>query len=369
MTTAQHRAPRASKFQYQAERRTFLNKQRWLRQNIFHHSSFSNLGELIRLKEKQRESISLILPVLNEEATIGRIVSVLRAELMTKDPLLDELIVIDSGSEDRTREIAASQGAKVYLAEQILPDEGVFQGKGENLWKGLFVSQGDIIACIDGDIRNIHPKFVYAIIGPLLTRKDIGFVKAFYERPLVNGDRMSPLEGGRVTQILIKPLLNVFFPELSSIIQPLSGEYAGRRSVFEGIPFSAGYGVEIGLLIDIFQHHGLSSIAQVDLDCRIHRNRDLEALERMSYSILQTFFERAERYGKLEMRSTAPKRYWQTIKKGGELVFKEFEIKKKSRPSLLTVDAYQKKKQRAVRQASSINPVPEISRSVSESGR
>lgn len=320
-----------------------MNAERWIKQNTFHHSSFSDLNELVRLKKRQSARITLITPVLNEEATIGRIVSVLRSELMVKSALLDELIVIDSGSGDRTCEIAESQGAKVYLAEQILPEEGVFRGKGENLWKGLFVSEGDIIACIDGDIRNIHPKFVYGIIGPLLANRNIGFVKAFYERPLVNGNRITPLEGGRVTQILIKPLLNMFFPQLSNIIQPLSGEYAGRREIFESIPFSVGYGVEIGLLIDIFQQHGLSSLAQVDLDCRIHRNRDLEALERMSYNILQAFFDRAERYGKLGMGSEIPSRYWQTIKKGNELIFKEFEIKETSRLPVATLEAYRKR--------------------------
>lgn len=289
-------------------------------------------------------SVSLLIPVLNEEATIGRTVSVLRAELMMRKPLLDELVVIDGGSEDRSLEIAACQGATVYSAEQILPSEKKFAGKGENLWKGLYVSEGDIVACIDGDIRNIHPKFVSALIGPLLVREDTDFVKAFYERPLVDGDRISPLEGGRVTQILIKPLLNFFFPELSNIVQPLSGEYAGRRSVLERMPFSVGYGVEVGLLIDIYQRCGLSSIAQVDLDCRIHRNRDLEALERMSFSILQTFFERAEKYQRLEMLGPVPVRYWQSVSKDGELVFREFEIKKKSRPPLVTIEGYTRKR-------------------------
>ncbi len=320
-----------------------MNLDNWLRENTFHHTEFSDLTELVRMKEEQGLKISLVIPVLNEEATIGKIVSVIRNELMERQPLVDELAVIDSGSEDRSRELAALYGAKVYIAEEILPELGCSTGKGENLWKALYVLEGDIIACMDGDIRNIHPKFVYGVIGPLICNEKIGYVKAFYERPLVDSNRIAPLEGGRITQILIKPLLNMFFPELSSIIQPLSGEYAGRREMLENIPFSIGYGVEIGLLIDVFALYGLPIIAQVDLDCRIHHNQDLEALERMSYGILQTFFERSKKFGKIKMDINLSSQYWQTIKRGNELIFKKFEIQEFSRPPMSTVKSYRER--------------------------
>jgi glucosyl-3-phosphoglycerate synthase len=189
--------------------------------------------------------------------------------------------VIDSGSTDDTRAIAARFGARVFSSRDILKSYGTFRGKGENLWKSLFVLQGDIIVWIDADISNIGPKFVYGLLGPLLERPEIGYVKAFYERPLRSTSGLTLSGGGRVTEILVRPLFSLFYPELAGLVQPLSGEYAGRRRLLERLPFSVGYGVEVGHLIDIYHQHGIESLAQVDLTAA-HRNQPVEALSRMS---------------------------------------------------------------------------------------
>ncbi len=264
-------------------------------QKTFHHSRFSDISRLVELKVQQGVRISLAFPTLNEEATLGKEILILKTELMDRAPLLDEIVVIDSGSIDRTRPIAASFGAKVYESKNILPRYGTHRGKGENLWKSLYVMTGEIIVWIDADIHNISPKFVYGLLGPLLENPGIGYVKAFYERPLKTPSGFSPTGGGRVTEILVRPLFSLFYPELAYLIQPLSGEYAGRRSLLERLPFSVGYGVELGHLIDIYHLYGPEVIAQVDLDRRVHRNQSVEALSRMSFGILMTFFDRLQK--------------------------------------------------------------------------
>jgi len=261
----------------------------------FHHSKFSDISRLVELKSQQGVRISLAFPTLNEEATIGKEILILKTELMDRAPLLDEIVVIDSGSIDKTRSIAASFGAKVYESKNILPRYGTHRGKGENLWKSLYVLSGDIIVWIDADIHNIAPKFVYGLVGPLLENPEIGYVKALYERPLKTPSGLSPTGGGRVTEILVRPLFSLFYPELAYLIQPLSGEYAGRRSLLERLPFSVGYGVELGHLIDIYYFFGPEVLAQVDLDRRVHRNQSVEALSRMSFGILLTFFHRLQK--------------------------------------------------------------------------
>jgi hypothetical protein len=180
----------------------------------------------------------------------------------------------------------------------VLPDHGSRGGKGEALWKSLYCTQGDIVIWLDTDIVNIHPRFAYGLIGPLLLRPDIQFVKGFYRRPLRVADKIQAGGGGRVTELTARPLLNLFFPELSGVIQPLSGEYGGRRAALEQLSFFSGYGVEIGLLIDVLEKFGLNAIAQVDLQERIHHNQPLEALGKMSFAIIQAVMHKLEsRYG------------------------------------------------------------------------
>jgi glucosyl-3-phosphoglycerate synthase len=211
---------------------------------------------------------------------------------MTRFPLVDELVVIDSDSSDRTREIAEAEGVEVRIHQQVLPEWGVKKGKGEALWKSLHVLSGDIVVWVDTDVSSFHPKFVYGIVGPLLRRPEISFVKAFYRRPLNVDGELQATGGGRVTELAARPILNLFFPELSGIIQPLSGEQGGRRALLEQLPFFSGYGVETGLLIDVLRAAGLGAIAQTDMRQRIHRNQSLFSLSKMSFEILQVALKR-----------------------------------------------------------------------------
>ena len=275
----------------------------WLDKNTFHHSDFEDLNRLVEEKSKKGLKISLCLPTLNEEKTIAKEIIIMKSELMTRYPLLDEIVVVDSGSSDQTREIARSYGADVYQATEILPQLEQFKGKGENLWKALYITKGDIIIYLDADIKNIHHRFAYGLLGPLLLYDDIKFVKAFYDRPISIGrKKMRPTGGGRVTELVIRPLFSLFFPELTQLIQPLSGEYAGFREVFERIPFPIGYGVETSMNMDIYEKWGLDVMAQVDLDRRIHRNQDTKALGRMSFVILKTFINRKIRLGLINLK-------------------------------------------------------------------
>jgi glucosyl-3-phosphoglycerate synthase len=272
-----------------------------LLQRTWHHSRFSDIARLVSLKEKKGLKISLAFPTLNEEATIGKEILVMRTELMERYPLLDEIAVIDSSSTDNTRKVAERFGARVFDSKSILSKYGTYRGKGENLWKSLYVLEGDIIVWVDADISNIAPKFVYGLIGPLLEDDKIAYVKSFYERPIRSSKGISSTGGGRVTEILVRPLFSLFYPELARLIQPLSGEYAGRRSLLEQLSFSVGYGVELGHLIDILRLSGIEALAQVDLDLRIHRNQTTAALGKMAYGILNTFLARTGKYGATEI--------------------------------------------------------------------
>jgi glucosyl-3-phosphoglycerate synthase len=260
---------------------------RWFAENTFHSREFGDLRRLVDLKRRQGLTISLGLPALNEQTTIGKVVRTFKTALMDRIPLLDEIVVIDSGSSDRTRAIAEKAGVTVVQHGEILPHYGAFVGKGEALWKSLYVLKGDLVCWVDTDISNIHPKFVYGLLGPLLTDPEIHYVKGFYRRPLRYGEELQAQGGGRVTELTARPLLNLFFPELSGLVQPLSGEYAGRRKVLESVPFFSGYGVELGLLLSISEAYGLRSIAQVDLGMRLHRNQTLFSLSKMAFAIIQ----------------------------------------------------------------------------------
>ena len=275
----------------------------WLQTNTFHHSDFSDLNRLVDQKRKKNLRISLCLPTLNEEKTIAKEIVIMKSELMTRYPLLDEIVVMDSGSSDRTREIARSFGADVYEAAKILPQLDAHSGKGENLWKALFVTRGDIIVYLDADIKNIHHRFAYALIGPLLLTDNVKYAKAFYDRPIAIGkNKVRPTGGGRVTELVVRPLFSLFFPELTQILQPLSGEYAGYRELFEKIPFPIGYGVETSMIMDIYHQWGLDVIGQVDLEKRVHRNQDTKALGRMAFMILKTFIDRKEKLGLINLK-------------------------------------------------------------------
>ncbi len=268
---------------------------RWFAQNTYHSREFDDLEGLVKLKEDQEITISLVLPAFNEEDTVGNVIRTVKTALMDDFPLLDEIVLMDSMSTDRTREIAADLGIPVFIHQEVLPKYGSRKGKGEALWKSLFVTQGDILVWLDTDIVNVHPRFVYGILGPLLEDRSVQYVKGFYRRPLRVGNQMLAGGGGRVTELTARPLINLFYPELSGVVQPLSGEYGGRRSALEQLHFFSGYGVEIGMLIEVFEKFGISSIAQVDLLKRVHHNQSLEDLSKMSFVILQAFMQRLEK--------------------------------------------------------------------------
>lgn len=246
------------------------------------------------LAAKRNTKVSVVLPALNEEATVGDIVAVIRRELMSEAvPLVDELVVIDSGSTDRTAEMAAAAGARVVARDAILPRIPAVPGKGEVLWRSLMVTTGDIVCFIDADLRDFSADFVSGIVGPLLTDPDVDFVKAMYDRPLGPGfDGLAsggtPAQGGRVTELVARPLLNLHWPQLAGFVQPLGGEYAARRSLLERLPFPVGYGVELGLLVDALHTVGLDALAQVDVGVRKHRHQDGQALGRMAAAIYRT---------------------------------------------------------------------------------
>jgi len=320
-----------------------MKSEKWLAERTFHHSNFWDIKWLVEEKQRQGLSISLCLPTLNEEKTIGQEIIILKAELADRYPLLDEIAVVDSGSTDRTCEIAASFGADVYTASEHLTECGDHRGKGENLWKALYLLKGDIIVYVDTDIKNIHPRFVYGLVGPLIQDPEIHYVKAFYDRPLAFSGGLRPTGGGRVTEILIRPLFSLFFPELAAILQPLSGEYAGRRSILEKIPFPIGYGVETAMLIDIYERLGLFALAQTDLDRRIHRNQETIALGRMAFGLLRTFMSRLKQKQMVtfEQELSSIMRQYEVIE--GKYRQVEYNIEELERQPMIEVDAYREK--------------------------
>jgi len=320
-----------------------LNIDNWLQSNTFHHGQFWDLLGLIKEKEKKNLTISLCIPTLNEEKTIGKEVVLFKSELQDRYPLLDEIAVIDSGSTDRTLEVASSFGADVYHSAEILPEMGFKRGKGENLWKAIYQLKGDIIVYVDADIKNIHPRFVYGLVAPLIHRAEIKYCKAFYDRPLALSGEIRPSGGGRVTEILVRPLFSLFFPELTAIIQPLSGEYAVRREVLERIPFPVGYGVETSHLLDVYFEYGLDAFAQTDLDRRVHRHQETRDLGKMSFGILRTFFKRMKARGMVNdlPELTANLRQFLALENRYEQVI--HEIYEEERPPMIEVPAYLEK--------------------------
>ncbi len=314
---------------------------RWFAENTFSSTEYDDLQRLLALKQQHGVRISLGLPTLNEEQTIGEIIGQVQEHLIEKTPLLDEVVLIDSGSQDRTREIAAAHGIPVYIHQEILPQYGAFYGKGEALWKSLYVLTGDIIAWCDTDIKNFHPRFVYGVIGPLLRERRLVYSKGFYRRPIQFGEKVQASGGGRVTELTARPLLNLFYPELSGMLQPLSGEYAGRRFALEAVPFFTGYGVETGLLIDLLERHGLNSLAQVDLLERIHRNQELVPLSKMAFAITQVVIQRLEQ----RQRASLLEPVNQTMKlitqrEDGSFHLELREIRDHERPPMLHIPEY-----------------------------
>jgi len=333
-----------------AERSRVLGEltDKWFAENTFSSTEFADLRRLVEAKERQNLRISVGLPTLNEEATIRKVIRAIRSRLVERFPLVDELVVIDSRSDDRTREIAEEEGVPVFIHDEILPETGSYRGKGEALWKSLHVLGGDIVVWIDTDVTSAHPKFVYGIVGPLLMRPDLQFVKAFYQRPLHIGDELQATGGGRVTELAARPILNLFFPELSGIVQPLSGEQAGRRTLLEQLPFFSGYGVETGLLVDTLQRAGLGAIGQVDMKQRIHRNQSLYDLSKMSFEVLQVAIKRMGEAHGANLLEEANYTMKLIATRGGKLHLEMHDIIDVERPPMATIPAYQARRNAAV---------------------
>ena len=235
---------------------------------------------------KYERTVSVVLPALNEQDTVGPIVAAILPLTTGPKPLVDELVVLDSGSTDETIERAAAAGARVVRREDVLPGVEPVPGKGEVLWRSLAATTGDLVVFLDSDLVDFDPGFVPALLGPLLSAPGVHLVKGFYRRPLRLESSELDTGGGRVTELLARPLLAALRPELSGIVQPLGGEYAATRELLESVPFAAGYGVEIGLLLDTHARHGLDALAQVNLGVRKHRNRSLLQLGVMARQIL-----------------------------------------------------------------------------------
>ena len=287
----------------------------------FHHDDF-RIDDLVEAKRGRR--VSVVLPARNEAPTIGPIVSTIRKHLVRRRHLVDEIVVVDDGSTDGTPARAASAGATVVSADDILPECNAGGGKGDAMWKSLHVTDGDFVVWCDADVRNFTPVFVVGLLGPLLTGDDVGLVKGFYARPL-DGVRG---EGGRVTELVARPLISLYFPHLAGVMQPLAGEYAGRREVLERVPFVQGYGVDLGILIDVVDQFGLGALAQVDLGVRVHRNRPLDELGPQALSVLHTALARAG----VRVPAPAPP----LVQPGGRTTAVEVGV----RPPMIEVPAY-----------------------------
>jgi len=268
----------------------------------FHHRTTSaaslaslDVGALLRAKRRGGHSVSVVLPARDESATVGALVSDIVRRWMDGVPLVDELVVVDSDSTDDTAAVARDAGADVVRSADVLPAYGSRPGKGEALWKSLAATSGDLVVFLDADLLGDVGHYVPGLLRPLLTDPQVVYVKGCYTRPLSVDGVTQPAGGGRVTELTARPLINALWPELAGVVQPLGGEYAGRRSALEQVPFVAGYGVEIGLLVDLLGLAGLAGLAQVDLGVRRHSSQGDEALGVMAGQVLSAVLSRAGR--------------------------------------------------------------------------
>ncbi len=254
---------------------------------LHHHRDFP-VADLVAAKAGR--SVSVCLPARDEEATIGPIVASVVSELITATGLVDEVLVLDDGSTDSTARVAAAAGGRVVRAADVLVDEGGGQGKGQAMWKAVGAAVGELIVFCDADVSGFRSTFVTGLLGPLLMSDEVALVKGFYDRPV---DACGLGGGGRVTELVARPLISLLLPHLSGIMQPLAGEVGAPRKVLEGLAFADGYGVELGLLADVASQYGAGAIAQVDLGERRHRNRPLAELGPQAAAILQVALDRA----------------------------------------------------------------------------
>ena len=244
------------------------------------------VADLVAAKARTGLTVSVVIPARDEESTVGAVVDAVRRAWIDETPLIDELVVIDSDSVDATAQQARAAGATVHAAARVRPDLPPARGKGEALWKSLHVTRGDILVFLDADLLDWGPHFVSGLLGPLLTTPEVQLVKAVYHRPMLTPDGHEAESGGRVTELVARPLLALHFPELASVVQPLSGEWAIRRTAFEQLSVPVGYGVEIAALVDIAAGHGAPGVAQVDLGRRTHRHHRHDTLGPMAVQVM-----------------------------------------------------------------------------------
>ncbi|WP_029429751.1 glucosyl-3-phosphoglycerate synthase [Blastococcus sp. URHD0036] len=306
---------------------------RWLHARTFRAADYDP-HDLLERKRRQGLTVSVVLPALDEERTVGAIVTALRRDLVEGIPLVDEVVVVDSGSTDRTAARATAAGARVVSVDEVLPECGNVPGKGEALWKSLHVTTGDLLVFVDSDLVAFDPVFVVGLLGPLLTDPSIGYVKGLYDRPLATAEGLAPTGGGRVTELTARPLLGALWPHLSGFVQPLSGEYAGRRELLDRVPFVSHYGVELGLLIDLAELAGVDALAQVDLGTRRHSHQSDAALGRMAGQVLQTALARCP--GVAVPDDTLV----QYVRTATEIEAVTWEVGVRERPPMRTVPGY-----------------------------
>jgi glucosyl-3-phosphoglycerate synthase len=295
------------------------------------------------LDAKDGTTVSIVLPARNEAGTVGAIVRRLRRDLVGAVPLVDEIVVVDSGSDDRTAAVARDAGATVVRQDRVLPELGDRPGKGEALWKSLYVTRGDVVAFVDADLRQFDSQFAVGLLGPLLTDPRVQFVKGFYDRPLDVGTTVLPAGGGRVTELLARPLLNLHYPSLAGIVQPLAGEYAARRPLLERLPFVSGYGVEIAMLVDVLEEVGLDAMAQVDLGLRVHRNSSDADLGRMAAQVYLALVSRLERHARGVLVSEPACTLTQFVRAGDVFVPQVSDVAVTERPPIGTLEQYRRR--------------------------
>jgi glucosyl-3-phosphoglycerate synthase len=286
-------------------------------------------AELVEALLRSGQRVSVCIPARDEEATVGHIVGTVRRELVERVPLVEEILVLDDGSADATARAAADEGARVLAVADILSDLGPGSGKGNALWKALYASNGDLVVFIDADIRNFRADFVTQLVRPLVDDEQVMLTKGFYHRPL-HGEATG---GGRVTELMARPLLSHLFPELADIVQPLAGEYAGRRRALESVPFVQGWGVEFALLVDLTVRYGRAAIAQVDLGVREHRNRALDELGAPALAILATALRRAG------LQHVGPERA-ELVRFDHDHALQRIEVQLAERPPMVSVPQY-----------------------------
>jgi glucosyl-3-phosphoglycerate synthase len=261
------------------------DRDQWFSRSTSHWRDWPIKG-LLAAKARLGVTIGVIIPARNEQRTVGGVVAAISRSLLHAKPLVDELVVMDSDSTDRTAEAAAAAGAKVYRAAEVLPAAGSYPGKGEALWKSLAVTSSDLLVFIDADLTSWGPHFVTGLLGPLLADEQVRLVKGFYTRVFTGSDGSASTEGGRVTELVARPLLSLWWPELSAVVQPLAGEWAARRTLMESLSIPVGYGVEMAALLDTVGQHGLDAVAQVDLGSRAHRHQANHDLALMAAELL-----------------------------------------------------------------------------------